>query len=120
MRRELVHETWCEYLDAVSRELLDAPVSIEVIASAEPAVVEAQRLALRALAYDDLDDVFEFSAVRGGSQRPSVLRHVVDHPGRIEVDSYTLLAPMTIVVEGESGVRTVITIERDDTPSEFT
>jgi hypothetical protein len=118
-RRELVHETWSEYLDAVSRELVDAPVSIEVIPRTEPVVVEAPRLALRALAYDRVNDVFELSVVRGGSERPSV-RHVIDHPGRIEVDSHTLLAPMTIVVEGENGVRTVITIERDDTPSEFT
>jgi hypothetical protein len=119
-RRELVQETWSEYLDAVSRELSDAPVSVEVIAPAKPAMVEAERLALRALVYDDVDDVFELSAVRGSIRRPGVMRHVIDHPARIEVDSHTLLAPMTIVVEGENRVRTVITIERDETPTDFT
>jgi hypothetical protein len=115
--REVAREAWSEYLDAVSLELLNAPVSIEVIAAPGPPVVEAERLALQALAYDRRDDVFEVAAARGGPHPPSVLRHMVDHPARIEVDSDTMLAPMTIAVEGRDGVRTVISIERD---AEFT
>jgi len=41
---------------------------------------------------------------------PSVLRHLVDHPTRIVVYSWTSLAPTKIVVEGRDGVRAVITI----------
>jgi hypothetical protein len=111
-RRELVHEGWSEYLDAVSRELLDAPVWIEVIGPSGPLVVEGERLALRALAYDHVDDVFELRAARCTSQLPTVLRRVVHHPASIAADSYTLLAPMTIAVEGGDGAQTVITIER--------
>jgi hypothetical protein len=115
--RELAHETWSEYLDAVSKELLNAQVSIEIIAEPDPPMFEAGRMALQAVAYDRRDDVFEVAAARGGPQLPSVLRHMVDHPERVLVDSRTLLAPMTIAVDGRDGVRTVIRIEREAEPT---
>lgn len=114
---KLEHEGWAEYLDALSRELLNAPVSIVVVTVPGSPMVEAQHMALQALAYDRRDDVFEVTAARGGPNLPSVLRHMVDHPVEIAVDNHTMLAPMTIAVEDQDGVRTVISIERD---AEFT
>jgi hypothetical protein len=111
--RELAPEAWSEYCDAVSKELLHAPVSIEIIAPPAPPAVEAARLALHTLTYDRRGDVFEVAAAHGGAHLPSVVRHMVDHPARIAVDSHTLLAPMRIAVDGHDGVRTVITIERE-------
>ena len=111
--RELAHETWSEYFAAASKELLNAPVSIKVVGADGPPAVQAEHLALQALAYDRRDDVFEVAAARGGSDLPRVLRHMVDHPERVAVDSHTMLAPMTIAVEGRDGLRTVIRIERD-------
>src|SRR5437588_6472820 len=64
--RELARETWSEYLAAVSKELLNAPVSIEVIVSPGPPEVEASPLALQRLVYDRRDDLFEIAAARGG------------------------------------------------------
>ncbi len=110
---ELLPETWSEYFDAASKELLNAPVSIEIVAAPAPPMVEARHLALQALAYDRRDDVFEVAVARGGPRLPSVLRHMVDHPARVEVDNRTMLAPMTIAVEGRDGVLTVIRIERE-------
>jgi Family of unknown function (DUF5335) len=111
--RELVHGAWSEYLEAVSKELLNAQVSIEVTAALGPPAVQADSLSLQAVTYDSRKDVFEVAAARGGPPPTRVLRHLVDHPARIEVDSYTLLAPMTISVDGQDGGRTVITIERE-------
>jgi Family of unknown function (DUF5335) len=111
--RELAHDTWSEYLDALSKELLNAPVSIEVTEKGGPALVEAERLALQALLYDRRDDVFEVAAARGGPRVPSVLRHLVDHPRRLAVDNQTMLAPITISVDGGDGARTVIRVERE-------
>lgn len=111
--RDLAHETWPEYFDALSRELLNAPVSIEVEGIAEGRAVEAERLALQLLVYDRRSDVFEVSVARGGPHLPSVVRHLVDHPRRIAVDSRTMLAPMTIAVDGDDGTRTVIRVGRD-------
>ncbi len=111
--RELAREGWSEYLDAVSRELLNTPVSIEIVPAVGSSGVEAAHLALHALTYDQRSDVFEVAVARGGPRLPSVLRHLVDHPVRISVDSPALLAPLTIAVDGGDGVRTVVRIERD-------
>ncbi len=117
--RELAPEAWSEYLDALSVEMLNAQVSIEIIPRPGKSMIEAGRLALQALTYDHRDDVFEVAAARGGvggaggTGSPSTLRHLVDHPARIEVDSPVLLAPMTIAVDGSDGVRTVIRIARE-------
>ncbi len=111
--RELARETWSEYFDALSKELLYAPVSVKITMPPGPPVVQAKHLPLLALAYDRRDDVFEVSVARGGPGLPSVLRHLVDHPERVVIDSQTMLAPITIWVEGRDQARTVITIERD-------
>jgi hypothetical protein len=111
--RELAPEAWSEYLDAVSKELLNAEVSIEIISPPDDAQTQASHLALQAVGYDYRDDVFEVAAARGGSHLPGTLRHLVDHPQRIITDSWTLLAPMTIAVDGRDGVRTVVKIARD-------
>jgi hypothetical protein len=115
--RELAPETWSEYFDWLTKELLHAPVSIEIVVPPESPMVEARRLALLSLAYDRRDDVFEVAAARGGPHLPSTLRHLVDHPERVSVDSQAMLAPITIAVDGRDGVRTVITIEDE---AEFT
>jgi hypothetical protein len=107
--RELARETWSQYFDALSKELLHVPVSIEIEGPEEP-MVEASHLALLALAYDRRDDVFEVSAARGGPRVPSVVRHLVDRPARVSVDSETILAPRLIAVDGADNVRTIIRI----------
>jgi hypothetical protein len=111
--RELTSDTWSEYFDALSREMMNAPTSIEVVDSAGPPTVQARHLALQTLTYDRRGDVFEVAVARGGAHLPSVLRHLVDHPARVAVDNHTMLAPMTIAVDGRDGVRTVIRIEDD-------
>jgi hypothetical protein len=111
--RELASETWSEYFDALGRELLHAPTSIEVGEPSGPASVEARRLALHALTYDRRDDVFEVAVAQGGPRLPGVLRHLVDHPTRVAVDNHTMLAPMTIAIDGLDGLRTMIRIDRD-------
>lgn len=88
---ELAPETWSRYFDEVGTELLNADVSIEVIAAGERQ--------------------FEVADARGSAHLPSVVRHLVDHPERIAVDS-TAMAPTKITVDDRDGVRTVVTIER--------
>ena len=53
------------------------------------------------------------SVARGTPRLPSVLRYLVDDPERMTVDSPTVLAPITIWVDGRDNVRMVITIERN-------
>ena len=111
--REIAHDGWSEYFDWLSKELLNAPVSIEVVQPSGPPIVEAKGLALQTLTYDWRDDVFEVAVARGGPHLPSVLRHLIDHPRRVFVDSELMLAPIKIAVDGPDGVRTVIKVERE-------
>ncbi len=111
MERELDHDTWSEYFDYASRELLNAPISIEIVGPADSPL--ADRLALQALAYDRRSDVFEVSAAREGPRIPDLMRHLVDRPERVAVDNSALLPPMTIAVDSHDGVRTLIRIERE-------
>lgn len=107
--RELSPETWGRYFDEVGAELMNADVSIEIITAGERQL-EASNLALQALSYDRRDDVFEVSAAHGTAHLPSVLRHLVDHPQRITVNS-TAMAPTCITVDDRDGVRTVVRVE---------
>jgi hypothetical protein len=111
--RELAPENWARYLDVLSEDLRNRSISIEIIESPSPPIMEAKGLALQLLTYDRRGDVFEVAAGHGGPHLPSVLRHLVDHPKRIEVDSMTSLAPTRIVVDARDGVRTVIRIAHD-------
>ncbi len=106
--QELAPERWAQYLDDVTEDLLNDPVSIEIIdASAHPTLQDGH-LALQGLAYDPWSDTFEVDAAEGGPSLPHVVSHFVDHPARIAADGFT---PTTIVVDGRDGARTVITIE---------
>ena len=111
--REIAHENWAEYFDWLSEELFNASVSIEIVASPEPPTVEAKDLALQTLAYDRRDDVFEVAVARGGPHLPSTVRHLVDRPQRVMVDSDLMLAPSKVAVDGADGVSTIITIKRE-------
>ncbi len=116
--RELANETWSEYFDAVNTEMPGAEVSIEISPRPGRSMVEAGRLALQTLTYDRLGNVIEVSLARGGPRVPSVLRHIVDRPARVEVDTPVLLAPMTIAVHGSDGARTLIRIAREPEPGD--
>ena len=109
--RTLAHDQWTEYLDGVSHDLADGEVSIETVDPPFSSQIEAARLALQFVAYDGRDDVFQVAAV--ADNPPSVVRHLVDRPERILVEVGPGAAPMMIAVDGQDGVRTVITIERD-------
>jgi len=113
--RELAREIWPKYFDSLSDELLNRAISIEIVESpSRPSVVQARGLVLQLLTYDRRDDVFEVTAAQGSPTVPRVLRHLVDHPTRIEVDSSTLsMAPTTIAVTGGDGVRTVVRIRHE-------
>jgi Family of unknown function (DUF5335) len=111
--RTLAPENWSSYLDLLSVDLRNQPISIEIVDTLRAPQLEATGLALQLLTYDRRDDVFEVAAARGGPHLPSVVRHMVDHPTRIEVDSATSLAPTVIVVDAIDGVRTIIRVLRE-------
>ena len=108
--RELACESWSGYFDAVGRELLSAPVSIEIVGAPGPPILQASSLALLALTADCRSRSRSRHAV---PHLPGVLRHTVEHPQCVCMDSQTMLASFTIAVDGLDDVRTVIAIEHE-------
>ncbi len=107
---ELARERWPHYLDELSKALLHEPVSIEIIGDPTHPIVQASHLALLALTYDRHDDAIEISVARGGPHLPGVLRHLIEHPARVCLDSHWMQAPITIAIDGSDNVRTVVAI----------
>jgi hypothetical protein len=107
---EIPRGDWSTYLDAVSRTMEDAELSIEVGSATWAHDVAAERLALQFLAYDGRDALFEVAGASEGSSPPQVYHYLVDAPQRIVVTAPSL-TPSRIEVEGANGERAVITLE---------
>jgi len=110
--RELACESWSGYFDAVGRELLSAPVSIEIVGAPGSPILQASSLALLALTADCRS---RSRSRHGVPHLPGVLRHMVEHPHLCVcvVDTQPMLASFRIAVDGLDNVRTVIAIEHE-------
>lgn len=113
--REVPRERWVEELEAVASELMDARTVIEIQVPELGAQTEERGLLLRALTYDARDDVIEVAVVRPRPGGEDVLRHMVDHPTRLLVDSREGILPRAIAVDDTAGTRTLVQVV-DDTP----
>lgn len=105
---EIPKPDWSSYLDAVSREMESAEVSIELADDRWTPQLETGDLALQFLAYDERDELFEVAGAAEAAHFPDVFRHLVDGPQRIVVDN--AIAPRRIEIEGRDGARTIITL----------
>jgi len=84
--RELPSESWRTYFDGLSRELGAVEATVEIDGSDLGAQVEAERLILTGISYDDRDEVLVISLAEPGSPRDTV-EHMVQQPRRISVDT---------------------------------
>jgi hypothetical protein len=74
--------------------------------------VEAERLPLAYIEYDDKDDVFIVGVGGRESRYPVVLNHMIPHPKTILVDSSIPTMAMAIDVIDSEGRQTIITLHR--------
>jgi hypothetical protein len=65
--RELAQETWSQYFDGLRKELLYAPISVNIVTPPGPPIMQAKHLPLLALAYDRRDDVWPQSQEAAGA-----------------------------------------------------
>lgn len=118
-RTELARDRWHDFFEQLSREFEGWDVTLEVLDqvwSEELAALEAQRLPLSYIEYDDKDDVLVI-AVGGRDPRFPVLRHMIDRPQRIYADVLAPSTPWAILVVDQDGGRTLATIhERTPLP----
>jgi hypothetical protein len=111
--REVPREQWSSYLDEVTRKMDNAELSIEVAHDPMPLELEADRVALQFLAYDERDDLFEVAGTVQSSHIPDVIRCVVSSPRSIVTQTANGPRNRIEVQDGE-GARMVITLERPE------
>ena len=110
--QELPRETWRPYFDELSRTLGTVEATVEVIGRDLGAQIEADRLILTGISYDDRDDVLVIGLDAPGEPEEDLERRV-DRPRRIMIEtSETPPEEMTIDVEDAEGNQTIVHVER--------
>ena len=110
--QELPRDTWRQYFDELSRVMGTVDATVEVVGDDIGVQVEAERLVLTGLTYDNEDDVFVIGLDAPGG-RPEDLERMVDRPERIFVATGDPPpAEMTIDVHDAEGHQTIIRVER--------
>src|SRR4051794_34819492 len=77
--QELPRETWRPYFDQLSKVLGTVEATVEVIGPDIGAQIEAERLVLTGITYDDRDDVLVIGLDAPGEPEED-LERMVDHP----------------------------------------
>lgn len=108
---EVATAEWRKFFERLSDDLGGHDVTIEILTEEYGDQYEAEKLPLDFLGYDNKDDVF-IVAVGGRDRRYPALRHIVNHPKRIMVDTVSPNEPRAIDVEVADGSRTIITFHR--------
>lgn len=104
-----VHPTdWSGYFERLMSELPTTWVTIEIEAAVIGHQVEARDLVLEGLNYDRRDDVLEIAAFQPGPTSRAVVRHMIERPVRINVDSPAGILPTAIEIESQDGIRTLV------------
>jgi hypothetical protein len=110
--QELLRETWRPYFDELSNVLGTVEATVEVVGHELGAQIEAERLVLTGISYDDRDDVLVVGLDAPGGPEED-LERMVDRPRRIMVaTSETPCEEMTIDVEDAEGNQTIVRLER--------
>jgi hypothetical protein len=110
--QEIARGTWRQYFDELSRTLGTVVATVEIVGSDIGAQVEADRLVLTGITYDDRDDVLVVGLDAPGGP-PEDLERMIDRPQKILVATGDPApAEMTIDVQDAEGHQTIIRIER--------
>jgi hypothetical protein len=75
----------------LSKELMNAPVSIEIVDASGPPAIEASHLDLRVLSYDGRDGAFEVAVARRSRQLPLCVLRRLEHGSRRDRGSAPLI-----------------------------
>jgi len=113
-RSDLVHERpkeeWHKLLDELTMVRTGDDVTIELLDAEFGDELEAERMPLAYIEYDEHAD--EVSVGVGGrdGRYPVVLRHSVTHPTSILADSKAPLMPLAVQIVAADGSETLVTV----------
>jgi hypothetical protein len=109
---EIARETWRQYFDELSKTIGTVEATVEIIGPDIGAQVEADRLVLTGITYDDRDDVLIVGLDAPGSP-PEDLERMIDRPQKILIATGDPPpVEMTIDIQDAEGHQTIIRIER--------
>jgi hypothetical protein len=111
-REELPREAWHDFFELVTKEHESSDVTIEVLGLDLGDQLEAEKLPLAYLEYDQKDDVFSIGVGGRDSRYPVVLDHMVNHPQTILVDAQIPTLVMAVDVIDGDGQQTIVTLHR--------
>jgi hypothetical protein len=110
--QEIARQTWRQYFDELSRTLGTVVATVEIVGPDVGAQVEADRLVLTGITYDDRDDVLVVGLDAPGGP-PEDLERMIERPQKILVATGDPPpVEMTIDVQDAEGNQTIIRIER--------
>jgi hypothetical protein len=113
-RSDVVHErpkeAWHELLDELTTVRTGDDATIEVLDADFGDQLEAERMPLAYIEYDEHAD--EVSVGLGGrdNRYPVVLRHSIEHPTSILTDAAPPRLPLTVQIVGADDSETLVTI----------
>lgn len=112
--RELTVEEWAEFFDRLSRraEHVAIETTIELLGGEVPGV-EAERLPLAGISYEDGDDEIAIEVGGRGRRFPVVLRHFVDRPRRVLVHDEDG-QPVALAIVSEDETTTLLRLHAED------
>jgi uncharacterized protein DUF5335 len=110
--QEIPRDTWRPYFDELSKTLGTVEATVEVVGPDIGAQIEAERLVLTGLTYDDRDDVVVIGLDAPGDP-PEDLERMVEHPQKILVATGdTPPIEMTIDIQDAQEHQTIIRVVR--------
>ncbi|MCC5582107.1 DUF5335 family protein [Microtetraspora sp. AC03309] len=109
-RAELPRAQWHSFFEMLTKDYEGADVTVEVLDRAFGDQVEAAKLPLAYLEYDEKDDCFSVGLGGRDSKYPVVLRHAVTRPRRILTTSSIPGTPWALDIEDEDGTQTLVTL----------
>jgi hypothetical protein len=113
-RPDIIHERpkedWHRLLDELTRVRTGDDVTIELLDAGFGDGLEAERIPLAYIEYDEHAD--EASVGVGGrdGRYPVVLRHSIEHPTSILTDSHPPRLPLAVQIMGADGSETLVTV----------
>lgn len=112
-RHDLPRSEWRRLLDDLTTTYARDDVTIELLTEDYGDQLEAERLPLSFLEYDPKDDAVIVGVGGRDGRYPVVLRHIVDRPSALFVDTKVSEAhPAALEVDAPDGSRTLITLHR--------
>ncbi|MEV6151930.1 DUF5335 family protein [Nonomuraea sp. NPDC052129] len=107
-RPELPREQWRQFFDNLSRQYEGSDVTVEVLSRTFGDLMQAEKLPLAYLEYDDKDDIFTVAIGGRDGRYPVVLAHLIQRPQTIFADTVVPDMPRAFDIVDAEGTQTII------------